>query len=151
MTSWVLAEQTMQDKIAIFRQMGSRFEETDPNLHWKIPVVILLFMLAILLAWILYALQSRRQGTDQSPRPLRLYFRAMRELGIAGPDIWQLWRLAKRLHLKHPTALLISPQYFDQAATTDCCDKSGRIVSRSRHQRLMAIRAVIFGPDVPAG
>lgn len=147
MNLFVLAQQVMQDKSEILRGMGSRFEQPDPNLYWKIPLVILLFTAAILLTWFLYRLQRRRQGLDQSPQPIRLYLRAMRELGLPGPDLWYLYRLAKRLSLPHPTALLVSAQYYDHILAADCCDKAGKVLNRARHQRLTAIRAILFGRD----
>jgi hypothetical protein len=58
--------------------------------------------------------------------------------------------LAKRLSLPHPTALLISVSYFDQVLASDCCDKTGKVHNRSRHQRLKAIRAILFGQDAAA-
>ncbi len=145
MNLFVLAQQMMQDKSEILRGMGSRFEQPDPNLYWKIPLVMLLFTGAIFLTWFLYRLQRRRQGVDQSPQPMRLYLRAMRELGLPGPDLWYLYRLAKRLSLPHPTALLVSVQYYDYILAADCCDKAGKVLNRARHKRLTAIRTILFG------
>ncbi len=150
MTTWILAQQTMEEKIAILRQMGSRFEDPDPHLWWKIPSVLCLFVAAILLVWMLYTVQRRRQEREVAPQPRRLFLRAMREIGLSASDVWHLWRLAGRTRIHHPTAMLISARYFDQVVAQDCCDQKGQLVHAARRRRLMAIRPAIFGPEAPA-
>lgn len=150
MSRWILAQQSVDRKLHLVRQMGSRFEQPDPDLYWKIPVVILLFAATGLLLWVLYQLQRRRQEKEVSPRPMRLFVRTMRMLGVSVPDIWQLWRLARRLKLRHPTALLISPLYFDHVVNKDCSHAQGQSVRPDRHRRLMAVRTTLFGADNPS-
>ncbi len=150
MTAPILAQQTMEEKIAILRQMGSRFEAPDPGIWWKIPVVLCLFAATLFLVWMLYKLQRRRQEREVTPQPRRLFLRAMREIGLPAPDAWQLWRLAKRVRLPHPTAMLVSARYFDRIVDQDCRDPKGALIHPVRRRRLMAIRPAIFGREVPA-
>jgi len=145
----LLAQTTMEEKIAIFRQMGSRLQQPDPNTFWKTMVVVVLLVLAVLLTWLLFNLQRRWQNQIASPQPMRLYVRTLLMLGIPAPDIWRLWLLAKRLQIHHPTALAISSVLFDKAVADDCCDDHGQVIHPARRQRLLAIRAALFGQGMP--
>jgi hypothetical protein len=149
MSRWILAQNTMQRKTELLRQMGSRFEQSDPDLYWKIPVVIFLLVLACVLLWVLYELQRRREEKRQVPQPMRLFLKLMRRIELTIPDIWQIWRLARRLQLEQPAALLISPGYFDKAVADDCADPQGRILYPARRRRLLAVRSTLFGSVAP--
>lgn len=146
----LLAQTTMEEKIAIFRQMGSRLQEPDPDTSWKTLVVILLLALTVLLTWVLYSLQRRWQNQIASPQPMRLYLRTLRMLGVPTPDIWRLWLLARRLQIRHPTALLISSALFDKAVADDCCNDHGQVIRPVRRHRLMTIRAMLFSQTMPS-
>jgi hypothetical protein len=146
----LLAQTTMEEKIAIFRQMGSRLQEPDPSTSWKVLVVALLLILTALLTWVLYNLQRRWQNQFASPQPMRLYLRTLRILGVPTPDICRLWLLARRMQIRHPTALLISSAFFDKAVTDDCCDDHGQVIRPARRQRLMTIRAMLFSQSMPS-
>ena len=150
MSRWILAQGTMQRKTELLRQMGSHFERPEPGLYWKIPVVIFLLALACVLLWVLYELQRRRQEKVHAPQPMRLFFQVMWEIGVGIGDLWHLFRLARRLQLEQPAALLICPGYFDKAVADDCADPQGRILRPARRRRLLAVRAALFGRDVPA-
>lgn len=146
----LLAQTTMEEKIAIFRQMGSRLQQPDPNTFWKTMVVVVLLVLAVLLTWLLFNLQRRWQNQIASPQPMRLYVRTLLMLGIPAPDIWRLWLLARRMRVRHPTALLVSSALFDKAVADDCCDDRGRVIYPARRQRLLTIRATLFRQSMPS-
>jgi len=147
MNRWILAQDTVQRKTEVLRQMGSRFEQSDPGLYWKIPVVFFLLVVACVLLWVLYELQRRRQEKVHAPQPMRLFLKVMWQIDMAVSDIWHLFRLARRLQLEHPAALLVSPGYFDKAVADDCADPQGRVIHPARRRRLLAVRASLFGSD----
>ncbi len=112
----LLAQASPRQRAAI-ESMRSHFEESDPELYWKIPVVAFLLLVAISLVVLLGYLELRRQRRENKPQPIRLYLWCLAKLQVPWPDILRLYRLARALRLSHPTALLISPRLYDAAVT----------------------------------
>ncbi len=98
-----------------FESMRTRFDQTDPELYWKIPFVAALLIIGLLLVALLGYLERRRQRQENKPQPMRLYLWCLAKLHVPWADMLRLWRVARALRLRHPTALLISPRLYDAA------------------------------------
>ena len=109
MMALILAR-TTSSRTEVLRQMRSQFGESDPELWWKIPLVLGLLVFALLLVWVLARRERRRARQQVRPQPMRLYLSSLIKLKVPWGHIFHLWRLARALELKHPTVLLISPE-----------------------------------------
>lgn len=143
----LLAQASPRQRVAI-ESMRSHFEETDPQLYWKISFVALLFVIGALLVALLGYLERRRQRRENKPQPIRLYLWCLAKLQVPWPDILRLWRLARALRLSHPTALLISPRLYDAAVTKYWAGHWRGKRGGEPPLRFMAIRELLF-TDVP--
>jgi len=142
MTRSILAQNTLTARQMLDR-MGSPFREPDPDLWWKIPLVLGLLAVALLLVWVLAYLERRRAENDHSPQPMHLFLEALAVMRLGWVDRWVMWRLARGLRLPHPAALLIASSYFDQAVTQYCRDRTFH--GDALRRRFAAIRRRLFG------
>jgi len=146
MTAWILAVNT-SNRTEVFRQMRTQFGEADPGLWWKVPFVLVLLAIALLLVFILARIERNRMQQHVTPQPMKLYLSALIKLKIAWQDIFQLWKLAYALNLEHPAVLLISEASYNDALTRYCEDGNRR--RANAHKRLIAIRDMLFGINIP--
>jgi hypothetical protein len=93
------------------------FGRSDPTVLKQIVAVLGLIALGILIAWLVSQLQLHLKAPRTRSRPMRLFLRMQSRLGLPMLDRWRLWRLARTMDLRHPTALLISSALFDEAVT----------------------------------
>ncbi len=127
----------------ILDHVSTAFRQSDPQLWWKVPVVLGLLGLALVLVWVLAILERRRLERENHPQPTRLYFNTMAVLNIGWSDRWYLWRLARALKLPQPAALLISPAYFDKVVARYCRMRSWN--GDALRNRFATIRKTLFG------
>ena len=137
-----LLAQTLNRK-QYFDAMHHRFANQDPLAIKKLLIVLGLLAIAMTLAWILYRLQ-KRQHEPAKPQPVRLFFRAMRQLRLGLLDRCRIWHVAHRLRIEHPTALLISAPLFDQAVTRYCQIQSSLFLNAPTPTQFNAIRHRLF-------
>ena len=90
------------------------FSRSDPTILHQIALVLMLLGLGLFAGWVFLQVQRRRAAPVQD-NPAALFSHMQRKLGLSMLERWQLWRLAKGVKLRHPTALLISPPLFDEA------------------------------------
>lgn len=137
MTAPLLAD-TMRQRQSL-QHAHEWFSRDDPT----ILITVLSVLGVILIGLVVAALWQRMQDWRLEPerrRPMRLFRRLQRHLGLRWIDRWRLWRLAWRLELPHPAALLISALYFDQ-----CLERlSGADQSPQSMAHYRAIRARLF-------
>ena len=104
--------QVADPRIERLRGLQARFQQPEPQIFRGIAVSILaivaIFVIVKVLGSCSISLGGRVAGTALPPST------HARATGDADLDRWCLWRLAKALSLAHPTALLISPVYFDE-------------------------------------
>jgi hypothetical protein len=120
------------------------FTRDNPLIIKQIAGVFIVVGMVILLVWLLTKWQSRLQA--RGCNPMRLYLKMQARLGLSWSDRWRLWRLARRLKLEHPTAVLISAPLFDEAVSR-YRQEGGRAANNSATVKaLAAVRARLF-PD----
>jgi len=124
-------------------RMGSAFRESDPDLWWKIPLVLALLAVALALVWLLACLEKRKAQHHHHPQPMRLYLDAMSAIRVGWIHRWHMWRLARALKLPHPLALLISPACFDEAVAR--YSRTESLNARTVQCRFGTIRKQLFG------
>ncbi|MBP7933751.1 MAG: hypothetical protein KA354_03800 [Phycisphaerae bacterium] len=143
-----LAQFTTLNKKEAFQQFSRQFQETDPQVWVKTVTVLALLAVAVILVHILMRLQRRRNSEQRKSRPMTLFLGSLVRMKIPVWDIVQLWRLARELRITHPVALLISAAMFDDAVSRYCQHARGRVRRRRSHNRLMAMREVLFSSRV---
>jgi hypothetical protein len=97
------------------------FSRSDPTIMITVVTVIGLICLGMLIAAMWQRIREWRMEPARR-QPMALFRRLQRQLGLRWMDRWRLWRLARRLQLPHPSALLISELYFDQ-----CVEKAAKM------------------------
>lgn len=142
--SWltILADAGL-DKTRMFQEMHLRFVKPEAGISWKVPLVLGLLLVALILAMVLARMERRRVLTYHKPKPMRLYLRCLRGLQIGWWDIWHMWRLARRLQVDHPTALLISAPLYDNAVERYCQEGNPFMVAITRG-RFVRLRRGLF-------
>lgn len=125
------------------RAMQQRFSEPDPSAGWHFLFIIILVIWLVALAWIINRWQQRRK-TPAMLQPMALFGTVLRKLGLSFLERWRLRQVARAASLEHPTALLISPQVYDEAVQTYFSGQ-GWLGSRSGEaEPLRAIRRRLF-------
>lgn len=137
--TWIVADMLAQlSREEQLRSMQARFAREDPNAAASIITVLALLASAFAVFYLLHRVQVRRSRPDAAS-PRRLFHRVMRKMGIPIRDRMRMRSLARRGNVRHPAALLISPDLFD--ATVRHCHgtANGRAL-----RRLGAIRDRLF-------
>ncbi len=121
------------------RALQTRFKEPDPRVYISILVGVaavagIFLMVKLLARW------EKRAGESGQPQPWRLFRRVQVQLGLRWFDRFCLWRVARALRLEQPTALLISPLYYDRAVERFLTGRSG-----ARRGQLNRIRSRLYG------
>lgn len=119
------------------QSMHEHFVESDPLIYVQL-IIGLAAVLAIYLAIRLLSYVQHRRIDAAKPQPFALFMRVQAQLGLPLRDRWQLWRMARTLRLADPTAMLISPAFFDRTVERYAPGRTG-------HANLMAIRDRLFG------
>lgn len=140
-----LAQFTTLNKKEAFQQFSRQFQETDPLIWVKTATVLILLAVAAVLVWILMRLQRPGNLGQRKPRPMRLYLASLIRMKMPVGDMVRLWRMARRLRIAHPAAILISAMMYDDAVAQYCTDSRGRVIRRRSLNRLTAVREILFG------
>jgi len=122
------------------QSMKSHFNTVDPRLLFNFIISVTCIAAIFIAAKLLSAIQKKRQVEKTRSRPYKLLVKTQAALGLPWRDRWLLWWLSRTLNLPHPTALLISPAFFDRAIER-------YNPSRRRRAHWAAIRKRIFGSD----
>lgn len=143
----LLAQESFS-RVEYLRSLQNRFSQSEPDLGWKILSLIAALVAVLGLVALLNRIQSKKDSASVE-KPQRLFFKAMKNLQLTWRDRWRLWSVAVTLHLEHPAALLISPNYYD-AAVQDYRRKSALFGNRpSTQRRLHELRRRLFS-ETPA-
>lgn len=97
-----------------FRALYDTFSKHDSGAAWSI-VLTLLLVAAFLAVLVLAAFWQRRTRNEPTARPLGLLWELAGRAALAWYDRVLLLRLARRLRLEAPAAMLLSTKYFDGA------------------------------------
>ena len=125
------------------RSLHQHFSPPNPNLWIEILPGAVLIASLLVAAWLAWRWQ-RWRGEQGEMSPAALYRYTLARLHLSAGDVWWLWRLAKTVRIPHPTALLISPELYDEAVKR-FCESSGLLGSRKRAEsQFTAIRARLF-------
>ena len=119
--------------------MKLHFNTVDPQLFFNFIISVMCVAAIFVVAKLLSAIQKRRAKKTQS-RPYKLLVKTQAALGLPWRDRFRLWWLSRTLNLPHPTALLISPAFFDRAIER-------RNPSRRSRVHWANLRKRIFGSD----
>lgn len=146
MMTLILASLERHDRL---RSVQDRFAESDPHVFQKVMMVVALVSAILALIWLMGRVQRRRIQQIVTPQPFGLFFRVQAKLALPWLDRWRLWRLARVLRTREPTALLISPVLFDEAVKLYCEGHSllGRRLGKAACYAV--IRQRLFGDSMP--
>ncbi len=111
------------------------FTRSDPGVLRQVVIVLMLLGAGLFVGWLSLQLQQRYHAPARF-NPKGLFRRTQRKLGLSLPEQWLMWRLAGTLKLPHPTTLLISRNYFDEAVQ--------KFAKNTPSARFAAIRAKLF-------
>lgn len=114
MISPILAEERLY-----IEHIQDRFTQGNPEAVWQIALAAVVLIGILALTWVLGRVQQRRQQ-PKNPKPMEFFRRVQRRLRLSPADRFRLWRLARVTGVEHPTALLISPQFYDEAVAAYC-------------------------------
>lgn len=117
------------------------FERSDSGAGGQVMAVLGLLACGVLLVWGVSRLQARLNAPAPA-RPMRLFRRMQRKIGIPAPDRVRLWLLARASEIRYPAALLISPALFDEAVSR--YRESRKALLPIPPARFAAIRARLF-------
>lgn len=146
-TIYLILAQSRVSRQELLDHMRSQFSQPDPELYWKVPVVMTLLGIALILVWVLAYLERRRTVRAQTPQPMQLFFTCAWRAGLSWLDIWNLWRLVRGLKIAQPAALLISRPMYDAAVKQFCTDADGQLAAGGVWRRFITIRSQLF--DAP--
>lgn len=131
------------DRAHYLRSMHQHFSTTRANLWHEILLGLALVMGLLVIAWVAWRWQLWR-GEQDEMSPAALFRYTLARLRLPPGDAWRLWRLAKTVKLPHPTAMLISPELYDEAVSRYCAG-SGLLGSRKyAAPQFAAIRERLF-------
>ena len=121
----------------------SWFSRQDPTILHEIALVLGLLGAGLFVGWMVMQWQARHSGPHRQ-RPMALYLRLQRKLGLGVWDRFRMWRLARVQKIEHPAALLISRQFFDEMVARHLGRPSP--AKATVHPGFAAIRSRLF-PD----
>lgn len=132
------------DREQWYESAHRRFVFGEPELIEGVITAVLAISLLLLVAWLLYHWQRRRQNPAPA-QPLSLYRRVLGKLGLSLPERWLLRRLAKASGIEHPTALLISARLYDRAVQRYCAGSDLFFARAGKAATFAMIRRRLFG------
>ena len=140
----MILAQAISPRAEHFKTIQEQFANKDPQTATSyIAIVFALLAFGVLLMWLFTRLQ-RAGSRAAAPHPMNLYWRMLSRLGLPFGARWRLWRLVRAVDVEHPTALLISPNFYDDVVKKYCSLKGISLKGESGPQSFRSLRAKLF-------
>jgi hypothetical protein len=131
------------DRQFYLRSMHQQFSRSDPHIWQEILLGLAIVGGIVALAWVAWYVQSW-SGQKTQAGPMSLYRNVLGRMDLPPGDLWRLWRLAKVVHMPHPTAVLISAELYDEAVKEYGTTTGWLGSRRSAAAQFAGIRARLF-------